>query len=105
MVDERHKTFVSMCQGLSNKGLVIFLFYYQTPSESGFCLHSMDWVKFRLICVPGPLLKVQHRIRLVLYPVQYIVGAQRRAVTADNNDGAFATGNYNVKFLFINHKL
>lgn len=65
-------------------------------------MHSMDWVKFRLICGPGPLLKVQRRIRLVLYPVQYIAGAQRRAVTAD---GAFATGNYNVKFLFINHKL
>lgn len=67
-------------------------------------MHSMGWVKFRLICGPEPLLKVQHRIRSVVYPVQYITGAQSRAVTADN-DGAFATGNYNVRFFFINHKL
>lgn len=81
-----------MHQGLSNKDLVGFLFYYQAPSESGFSLYSMDWVKFGFSCGPGPLLKGQHRNRLVLYLVQYMTGPQSRAVSADNNGGAFATG-------------
>jgi len=54
-----------MHQGLSHKDVVLFLFY-QTPSESGFCLLTMNWMKFRFICGPEPLLKVPHRIRLLL---------------------------------------